>query len=447
MTIVICTRKFTPPFIGGVDVYADRLGRALQRLGHEVVFLAIDGSAAVNDNQLHLSEDSYGGSRIRRLQFAFSGRPQQSFDLAYDPQVGRAVHQVLQEEQPDLFIVMNFYTITLAVVEAARALAVPVVHVATDFLPVCRRATLVRWNGRSCQVGESVKSCAACFVSSHPLGRLAAAALDPLPEETILRLANRPAAQKLPHPLALLKPYWKQAAIMEERLKILRPLRQQIDLILTPTQYTYEMFLANGFTADQLRLLPFAVEPDHQLADVRPVPADHTRFLFVGRLQPYKGVHLLVEAFNQLQSPRGATLTVYGVPGGHERYFNNLCDLMAASERVHFAGKIAPTDLDQAFAKADYFILPSTWHENSPLILLDALQSRTPVIASQIGGITDLVHDGVNGLLFPVGDAHALQQQMQRVIDRPELRQQLQSGIDLPDIDNYARQMLAFCET
>jgi glycosyltransferase involved in cell wall biosynthesis len=198
------------------------------------------------------------------------------------------------------------------------------------------------------------------------------------------------------------------------------------------------VFVQNGFTPDQTHLLPFAVENDHPRPRIERGHARHPRFLFVGRLQPYKGAHLLVEAFNALASPGDATLTIYGGPDGYPAYYDRLQALIASNERIRFAGTIEPAALGDAFACADVFVLPSIWHENSPLILLDALQSRTPVIASDVGGITDMIDHGVNGLLFPMGDRDALQALLQQVIDQPEMLERLRPEMNLPSIDTYA---------
>ena len=118
---------------------------------------------------------------------------------------------------------------------------------------------------------------------------------------------------------------------------------------------------------------------------------------------------------------------------------------MARNGRIAFQGTIPPERLGEAFAVSDYFVLPSTWHENSPLILLDALQSKTPVIASEIGGVTDLVKHERNGLLFPMGDVEALRRTLQRVIDEPTLAKRLSSAAEVPLIDDYARRLIDLC--
>jgi glycosyltransferase involved in cell wall biosynthesis len=442
MRIALSVRKFSPPLVGGVDVYAERLAQAFNRLGHEVFLIAFDSIEVGNHGRIETSQDEHNGSKVWRLKFAINQRPADAFQNAYDREMGQVIKEILEDEKPDLLIIMNFYLSTLALVEVAKELELPVVHIATDFLPVCRRATLIRWDGKICQTGESISSCASCFVSHHPLGRLAASTLGSLPERTLVRLARQNIHRRLPHPYRLLRPYWKQIQIMEKRLEKLMPLRHGVDLVVAPSRYTYNAFLENGFQPEQLLLLPFGVDLDNPLARVEHRPAPQIRFLFIGRLQPYKGAHLLVEAFDRLSPVHRATLTIYGTADGHQAYFDQMKSSAASNQRIQFAGRIAPSDLHRAFAEADYFMLPSLWHENTPLILLDALQSRTPVIASDVGGVNDLIQDGKNGFLFPMGDGEALQQVMQRVIDQPELISRLREGVKLISIDEYADTVL-----
>lgn len=442
MKIFLTTRTFLPPFTGGVDVYAERLGRALSRLGHEVHFVAIDSTLQEATPKISVLSETYADFQVWRLKFSYAQRPKIYLDQAYDPEMGQLVHTLFAEHKPDLILILNFYQISLAAVEAAKALKLPVVHIATDFVPVCRRATLIRWNGESCRVGESVKTCAECFVSRSAPGRLTAQVLNGvLSEKTLNSLAQK----RQSFPLNLVRPYWEQVALMDKRLELLQPLREKIDLILTPTQFTSDMFLANGFRREQIHLMPFAIDASNPLENVTHIPAPHVRFLFVGRLQPYKGVHLLVDAFQKLQNPQNATLTIYGKQDGYEEYYNQFLANVAENPRIRFAGVIPPSELGRAFGEADYFILPSIWHENNPLILLDALQSNTPVIASDVGGVRDIVKDGLSGFLFPMGDVQALQAILQKMIDQPALKTQLKPKGHLPYIETYAQTMLDLC--
>lgn len=447
MKIILCTHKYVYPFVGGVDVYTHRLGEALIRLGHDVKIFAFDPTSESAGENILISEEVFKGTEVWRFKFLFSKRPQSAHDYAYDPEVRERLKQILQEQKPDLFIIMNFYMITLSAVEAAKDLDIPVIHIATDFIPICRRATLIRWDGKSCTTGESVKSCTQCFVSHHAFGRLASAIFYKLPDRMLPRISNNENLFNPPNPLWLLNPFLKQAVIMEKRLSILQPLREKIDLVLAPTRYTSKMFAENGFKSDQMHFLPFGVDEDNPLSRLEKLPSAHVRFLFIGRFQPYKGAHILVEAFNNLASPKESTLTIYGTADdGYIEYFNKLNSMMKSNSRIRNAGQISPNRLNNAFREGDIFVLPSTWHENSPLILLDAIQSKTPVVASDIGGVTDIVKDGINGLLFPMGNPQALQQVMQKIINKPKIISQLKAGAKLLSIDEYARTMIQLCQ-
>ncbi len=441
MKILLSARRFEPPYTGGVDVYTDRLGKALARLGHEIVYVGYDGEITLPENRIRRAFEHRADRRTWKFEFDFKQRPQLAFHHGYDEEMARVFGELLDEEQPDLAILLNFYMVTLAAADAAAARGIPVVHIATDFLPICRRATYMRWDGSSCQTGESLRSCASCFVSERRVGRLAARALEKFPEDSLMRWARRPPGFANVA-LNLLEPYFRQVRIMDERLDHMEKLRNQIDLVLAPTRFTAQAFISNGFSAERVHLLPFGVEPDSPMSQVAHAPSEHVRFLFVGRLQPYKGADILVDAFSALERPQGATLTLYGSFDGYERYFAQLKERIERNPAIEFKGRIPPEDLHQAFADADYFILPSTWHENSPLILLDALQSRTPVIASDIGGVRDIVQHGRNGLLFPMGERRALRELLQQTIDEPALLARLQGGSPLPSIDDYTKKLL-----
>ncbi len=69
-----------------------------------------------------------------------------------------------------------------------------------------------------------------------------------------------------------------------------------------------------------------------------------------------------------------------------------------------FSGTFPKEEIGKVFSELDYFVIPSTWYENSPLVLLDALASHTPVIVSDVEGMTEFVEEGKNGYVFKRGN-------------------------------------------
>jgi glycosyltransferase involved in cell wall biosynthesis len=83
-------------------------------------------------------------------------------------------------------------------------------------------------------------------------------------------------------------------------------------------------------------------------------------------------------------------------------------------------------------------VLPSLW-ENLPHAAVEALAVGTPVVATAVGGVPEVVHDGENGLLVPAGDAHALASALRRLLDDDELRDRLAAGAK-PSVEAIGRE-------
>jgi glycosyltransferase involved in cell wall biosynthesis len=168
----------------------------------------------------------------------------------------------------------------------------------------------------------------------------------------------------------------------------------------------------------KLRIVHCGVVPD--LYD-RPVPAPHAgiRLIFVGRLAAVKGLRLLIEAFAQARQTRpDLHLTLVG--DGADRA---MLERLAAPLRdaVHFAGYLSQDAVAGALSEADAFVLPS-FAEGLPVVLMEALATERPVIATQVAGVSELVEDGVTGFIVPPGDTEALADRIGRLADDPDLR-------------------------
>ncbi|MCI0467326.1 MAG: glycosyltransferase, partial [Beijerinckiaceae bacterium] len=89
--------------------------------------------------------------------------------------------------------------------------------------------------------------------------------------------------------------------------------------------------------------------------------------------------------------------------------------------QIKFPGTLPSAELAAAFASLDYLVIPSTWYENSPLILLQALATHTPVIVADVPGMTEFVEHSVNGFHFPRADSGSLKRVLQKIAAEPGL--------------------------
>ncbi len=153
-------------------------------------------------------------------------------------------------------------------------------------------------------------------------------------------------------------------------------------------------------------------------ADARGAPDGALRLLFVGRLTAIKGVRVLLEAFAAAREGRpGLTLTLVG-DGDDRAHLEALAAPLGPA--VAFLGYRSQAGVAEALARADALVLPS-FAEGLPVVLMEALAARRPVIATRVAGVGELVEDGVSGLLVHAGDAEGLAAAIGRLADDPAL--------------------------
>jgi len=156
----------------------------------------------------------------------------------------------------------------------------------------------------------------------------------------------------------------------------------------------------------------------HQL-DSEAKPGEN--LLYVGRLAAGKGLPMLFESLVALKSSHpNCRLTVVG-DGPDRHNLETLVDAMALGDRVTFAGYQSQSDVRRYLTQVDIFILPS-FSEGVPVVLMEAMAAGVPVIATRVGGIGELVDDGINGYLAIPGDSQSLTQHLDTLLKDPQRR-------------------------
>ena len=154
------------------------------------------------------------------------------------------------------------------------------------------------------------------------------------------------------------------------------------------------------------------------------------RLGFLGSLMISKAPHVLLEAAALL--PAGSvTVDLFG---GHSSYhgdqgYRQQLEPLLRRGHVRVHGVIPHDQVPAALAAIDVLVVPSIWPENAPLVIQEAFIAGKPVVASRIGGIPEMVTDGVSGLLFCPGDAVDLSRSVGRLLNEPGLLERLRGGI------------------
>ena len=180
------------------------------------------------------------------------------------------------------------------------------------------------------------------------------------------------------------------------------------------------MYFSDPAQWSKMRIVHCGVVPaDYDLpreGGARPV-----RAIFVGRLDAVKGVPLLLEAFAGLRDrhPEAGLWIVGDGPGRAE--YEAQAQAMGLGAAVEFLGYRSMSEVPGLLAQSDLLVLPS-FAEGLPVVLMEALAARIPVIASRVAGVQELVEDGVNGFTIPPGDVESLRARMEVLFSDPDLR-------------------------
>jgi glycosyltransferase involved in cell wall biosynthesis len=213
-------------------------------------------------------------------------------------------------------------------------------------------------------------------------------------------------------------------------LRLLRDLSvRRAAHVVCPSAFLRDVIVSWHVPAERVTVLPNAsprangVEP---AALGQPAP-----FVFAGRLTTAKDVDTTLEAVARVPA---ASLVVVG-DGPERARLEQMRDGLGLRDRVDFVG---PTSRDGVLAYlrgAEAMVLSSAW-ENFPHGVVEALALGTPVIATSVGGVPEIVTDGENGLLVPPGDAGALASAISRYLDDPSLRSRLRAAA-APSVARY----------
>ena len=187
-----------------------------------------------------------------------------------------------------------------------------------------------------------------------------------------------------------------------------------IDVYIALTQFQRDLMIAGGLPSERIRVIPNFLESDLQTGD-----ESRTGVLFAGRLSGEKGIAVLLKAASLVPG----TVSVAG--SGPLR---NTVEAAAAAGHLVSLGSLPRAALIERLRQAIALVVPSIWFEGFPLVLLEAFATGTPVIASRIGSLAELVEDGMTGLLVEPGNATDLAELVQWARDHPS--EMLEMGVN-----------------
>lgn len=393
---------------GGTEIFAHDLFRAYQRAGHEVLFL---GATNQTHRQVRpgTSFQSVGPEGDEVL--LWSGH----FDRFFMSQIDLYgvvpdLTELLRDFRPDVVHIHHLLLLGAEFPHIVRR-TLPecrIVMTLHDYYPLCHHdGLMVRTSGKELCHKSTPDRCHACF-KDIPLDRF------------VLR---------------------------EQHLKALL---RTVDRFVSPSQFLRQRFIDWGLDGERIDVIANGLPR-------RDVPArkdrqenDRPIFGYFGNLNPWKGTTVLLEAARQLidEGLRFEMRVHGGAPFQSDSFKDDIARrFKKTAPSVQQRGAYRREDIAELIAAVDCTIVPSIWWENAPLVIGEAQSQRKPVIASNIGGMAEMVQDGVNGLTVAPNDPRALAAAMRRMAENPDLRRRLSGNARKPDdIDATARRYLALID-
>ena len=199
---------------------------------------------------------------------------------------------------------------------------------------------------------------------------------------------------------------------------------RRVDHLVCPSSYLASLAVAWGVPANRVTVIPNAAPPLPTLPsrdDARArLGVDRPTLAFAGRITRQKSLEVGLAALARVDR---AELLLAG-EGPELAEVRRQSAVLGLDERVRFLGPLDRDGVLVLFRAADAALLSSSW-ENFPHTVVEALAVGTPVVATAVGGVPEVVHDGENGLLVPPGDVEALAGAIRRVVGDRELRERL----------------------
>jgi glycosyltransferase involved in cell wall biosynthesis len=206
--------------------------------------------------------------------------------------------------------------------------------------------------------------------------------------------------------------------------------------VFTPSAYLGELAVKWGVHAGRVSVLP---NPSPPLPDLAPREVLRSQFgmtgptlAFAGRLTAQKA---LGDALQAIAAVDGVSLLIAG-DGDQRAPLEQRVAELGLVDRVRFLGPLPREQVVALFRAADASVLSSSW-ENFPHTVVEALAAGTPVLATAVGGVAEVVSDGENGLLVAAGDVGGLAQAIRRFFDDEALAERLRAAA-APSVDAYA---------
>jgi glycosyltransferase involved in cell wall biosynthesis len=304
----------------------------------------------------------------------FLSKVSAAFSATYSHSAKRDLARVLKRESPDVVHVHNFFpTLSPSIYDACAEAGVAVVQTLHNYRTICAGGLLMR--------DEEI--CELC-VKGSPFTAVKYGCYRGSKAGT-LAVARMVATHRK-------RGTWSH----------------KVQRVIALTEFARSKFTEAGFNEERIAIKPnFIADPitDDELGSPR------NGALFVGRISVEKGVEVMLRAWRQIAEP----LSIAGDGPLFERLSEE-----GKGAPYRFVGRQNKAEVFSAMKSARFMVVPSLWYEGFPMVIVEAFAHGLPVVCSRLGGMAEVVEDGISGLHFEAGNAVDLADKVQQLLDDPK---------------------------
>lgn len=410
---------YFPDPCGGTEVYVKDLASALAGHGFNSA-VAAPGRVS--------TRYTFGGIPVFRFAIDHRG----SLDLAYgrpDETAAANFIQVLRNTRPDVVhLHARTAAVSLRLVRLAQETGAKVVFTYHTPSASCPNGNMMHEGVRPCDGHIEPRRCVACVLRSRHVSSLVSAVAAAAPARVIAAVASLPMQRK---PISSAR----IPGLIARHGVDFRAFIEAVDHVVAVSDWVHGVLIANGTDADKLSVSRQGIA----VSATSPHPARRAvsgqaplRIAYFGRLAPEKGADILASA---LQSMPGlpAEAHFYAVrQDGSEAQYDRLIAQSRQDSRLVVRTMLPPDAVVEAMSGYDLVAIPSRWLETGPLVALEAFAAGVPVLGSRLGGLCEIVRDGIDGLLLAPGDVSAWASAIDRLAGDRGIVQKLRTGIAPP---------------
>lgn len=385
---------------GGSETYYFGLGELLEKQGHEVIYFSMkDEKNRQCAQEQYFVENVDFNAPMGKLKLLKTAK-----NMLYSREAKKKFKNLLLKEKPNLIHLNIFQSqLTGSIVDVAHKLRIPIVYTAHDLKSVCPNYQMLN-HGEVCEKCLHGKY-GNCFKTSC------------MKDSKLKSLL----------------------ATMEARVYKKRKTYKKLDLIITPSEF-YKKKIEEAKIADCPVVHMANFLPGDTLYEASDKVGDY--ILYFGRLSREKGILTLVKAYSLSNSE----LPLYIVGTGPvEEDIKKLTEELNLTDRVKLLGFKQGKELKDIVANSRCVCLPSEWYENGPYSIMEAMAVGKPAIVSNLGGLPEMVEDGVTGFIVPSKDEEELAKAISKMCsfsdsDIMQMGQaSVKRAIEKFDADNYIK--------